>query len=76
VRYQSEAINAGGISSSYEATDIMTEAEKARLLVLEATTVKELARALNSIKVTPRDLISIFQSLKAAGALQAELIIL
>jgi flagellar P-ring protein precursor FlgI len=28
---------------------------------------------LNAIGVTPRDLISIFQSIKAAGALQAEL---
>jgi flagellar P-ring protein precursor FlgI len=33
-------------------------------------------RALNAIGVTPRDLISIFQSIKAAGALQAELEIL
>ena len=33
----------------------------------------ELARALNSLGVTPRDLITIFQMLKANGALQAEL---
>jgi flagellar P-ring protein FlgI len=33
----------------------------------------ELARALNSLGVTPHDLITIFQMLKANGALQAEL---
>ena len=35
--------------------------------------VKELADAINSMGVTPRDLISIFVALKKAGALQAEL---
>jgi flagellar P-ring protein FlgI len=39
-------------------------------------TVQEVARALNSLKVTPRDIISIFQALKEAGALKAELVIL
>jgi len=33
----------------------------------------DLVRALNSVGVTPRDLISIFQTIKASGALQAEL---
>ncbi len=41
-----------------------------------ATTVSEVAAALNSLKVTPRDMISIFQALKEAGALVAELIII
>lgn len=36
-------------------------------------TLGEVIRALNSIGVTPKDLIAIFQSIKAAGALQAEL---
>lgn len=39
------------------------------------STVQEMANALNSLNVTPRDLISIFQALKESGALQAELII-
>ncbi|MEE2657231.1 MAG: flagellar basal body P-ring protein FlgI [Candidatus Latescibacterota bacterium] len=38
-------------------------------------TVRELVRNLNALGVTPRDLISILQSLKTAGALRAELII-
>ncbi|MFH1862556.1 MAG: flagellar basal body P-ring protein FlgI [bacterium] len=40
------------------------------------TTVGEVAAALNSLGVTPADLIAIFQALKEAGALQAELVIL
>jgi flagellar P-ring protein precursor FlgI len=35
----------------------------------------EMARALNSLGVSPRDLITIFQMLKANGALQAELVV-
>ena len=38
-------------------------------------TVRELVRNLNALGVTPRDLISILQSLKVAGALRAELVI-
>jgi flagellar P-ring protein precursor FlgI len=39
------------------------------------TTVNGMVSALNSLKVKPRDLIAIFQALKEAGALQAELVI-
>lgn len=41
-----------------------------------ASNVQEVAAALNSLKVSPRDVISIFQALKEAGALMAELIIM
>lgn len=48
--------------------------EKARNLVLkEGATVEELVRALGSIGSTPRDIIAILQSLRNAGALEAEL---
>jgi flagellar P-ring protein precursor FlgI len=40
------------------------------------STIGELVRGLNSLGVKPRDLISILQGIKAAGALQAELEIL
>jgi flagellar P-ring protein precursor FlgI len=44
---------------------------------LEATaTVQDVARALNSLKVAPRDIIAIFQALKEAGALKASLMII
>lgn len=41
-----------------------------------AATVQDIARALNALKVLPRDIIAIFQALKEAGALKAELIIM
>ena len=39
-------------------------------------TLGELVRALNSVGAAPRDLIAIFQAIKAAGAMQAELSII
>jgi len=39
-------------------------------------TLAELVRALNSVGAAPRDLIAIFQAIKAAGAMQAELTII
>jgi flagellar P-ring protein FlgI len=44
-------------------------------LIEQTVTVAELARALNALGATPRDLIVIFQMLKQAGALHAELVI-
>ncbi len=41
-----------------------------------ASNVQEVAAALNSLKVSPRDIIAIFQAIKEAGALQAELVII
>lgn len=55
-------------------TNVAAVEEKSRMVVLpKATTVADVARALNALGVTPRDLISIFQLLKEAGALHAEL---
>jgi flagellar P-ring protein FlgI len=48
--------------------------EKARNVVLkQGATVEELVRALNAIGSTPRDIIAILQSLRSAGALEADL---
>lgn len=41
-----------------------------------ATTVQEVAQALNSLKISPRDIISVFQALKQAGALTGDLVII
>lgn len=41
-----------------------------------AATVQDVAKALNALKVTSRDIIAIFQALKEAGALKAELVII
>ena len=58
-------------------TDISVETETARILYIEQqANIGDLAISLNEIGVTPRDIIAIFQALKAVGALRAELIIL
>ncbi len=51
-----------------------TGTQPSRLVNLApGTSLGEVVRALNSVGVAPRDLIAIFQAIKAAGALQAEL---
>lgn len=53
--------------------EVKVKEEKASLVEVSGTTLGEIVRALNALGVTPRDLISILQALKAAGALRAEL---
>ena len=51
--------------------------EKARNVVLkQGATVEELVRALAAIGSTPRDVIAILQTLRAAGALEAEIVVI
>lgn len=51
--------------------------DSTRVIALEgASNVQEVAAALNSLKVSPQDIIAIFQAIKEAGALVGELIIL
>ena len=58
-------------------TQIGVAEQPAHLYIAPQTvTVADLARALNALGVSPRDLISIFQAIKQAGALQAELVII
>jgi len=58
-------------------TQTRVTTEQAKLFALqESASVQDIATALNALGVTPRDLIAIFQALKAAGALNAELIIM
>jgi flagellar P-ring protein precursor FlgI len=47
-----------------------------RLAVLDSgVTLEELVAGLNSLGVSPRDMISILQTIKTAGALQADLMV-
>jgi flagellar P-ring protein FlgI len=58
-------------------SEISATAEPARIIHLEEqASIGDLASALNQIGATPRDIIAIFQALKAAGALRAELVIM
>lgn len=64
----------GGETVVTPETEINADEERAKVMLLEGgATIGELVRALNAIGVSPRDMISIFQTIKAAGALQAEL---
>jgi flagellar P-ring protein FlgI len=64
----------GGASQVVPQTNVGVKQEPARNVVLkQGATVEELVRALAAIGSTPRDIISILQNLKAAGALDAVL---
>ncbi len=54
----------------------VSEGEGGLALVREGANIGEVVRALNALGVTPRDLIGIMQSIKAAGALRAELLVI
>lgn len=55
-------------------SQVQVEEESEKLLLLESgPTINDVVKAINAIGATPRDLIMIFQAIKAAGALHAEL---
>jgi len=63
-----------GQTEKTQSTEMTTVEAASQLRVIpKLVTVAELARSLNEMGLTPRDLIAIFQNLKTAGALQAEL---
>lgn len=57
------------------AKDTTVEATEppSHLIEIDGSSIEELVRALNALRVTPRDLIAILQAVKEAGALQAQL---
>ncbi|MEA3297159.1 MAG: flagellar basal body P-ring protein FlgI, partial [candidate division Zixibacteria bacterium] len=58
-------------------TRLQVNAENARVIHMKGSVyLSDVAKALNKIGATPRDIIAIFQTLKQAGALRSELIIL
>ena len=57
-------------------TEIKVIEEKRRLVPLRGTTVQELVTSLNRIGATPREIISVLQAIKSAGALKAKLEVL
>jgi flagellar P-ring protein precursor FlgI len=56
-------------------TTEVTETKSSVVPLPEMPTVEKVATALNSLGVTPRDVMAIFEAMKQAGALQAELLI-
>jgi flagellar P-ring protein precursor FlgI len=53
-----------------------TEESRQLMVMPEGVSIGDVVRALNLLGVTPRDMISIIQAVKSAGALQAELSII
>lgn len=64
----------GGQTVVTKDTSVTATEEKKQLMVVpRGVTIQDVVMALNAIGVTPRDLITIIQTIKAAGALQADL---
>ena len=64
----------GGSTQVTQQTNVAVKQEQSRSVLLQhGATVEELVRALNAIGSSPRDIISILQNLKSAGALDADL---
>ena len=71
---QPAPFSGAGTTEKVNRTEIDVKEEGGAMQVVKsALSVAELARALNALGLTPRDLVSIFEALKEAGALQASL---
>lgn len=67
----------GGETVATPETRMRVEEEKGRFFMMDGgVTIRELVAALNALGISARDIISVLQAIKAAGALQAELEVL
>jgi flagellar P-ring protein precursor FlgI len=68
---------AGAKTEVVPQTDVNVQENQAQMVNLEpGATLTDVVRALNVLGATPRDIITIMMSLKAAGALRAEVVVL
>ncbi|MBM3852299.1 MAG: flagellar basal body P-ring protein FlgI [Verrucomicrobia bacterium] len=73
---QPNAFSTGGQTAQVQSTQTaVNEGRGGFTVVAEQPSIERLAAALNSLGVSTRDMMAIFQSLKRSGALQAELVI-
>jgi len=63
----------GGQTAVVPETELGVVEQNKRLILMEGSTLRELVDGLNAIGASPRDLISILRTLRAAGALMADL---
>jgi flagellar P-ring protein precursor FlgI len=72
---QPNAFSKGGTTAIVPQSDLSVDEEKGKQFVTmrSGASLASLVAGLNSLGVTPRDMISILQSIKSAGALQAEI---
>lgn len=74
---QPNAFARRGRTVASPSTDIEVNEDSSELVVMDmGVSIAEIARALNAIGASPRDLIAILQAIKASGALHAELVVL
>lgn len=74
---QPTALSTGGQTEVVPQTEVQASETPAQLLQLkEGATVEELVRGLQTLGATSRDIVSILQAIKAAGALEADLEVL
>ncbi len=83
VRESADVVQPNPLTDSYPVvtpqTDIAVVEEEGQLTVLnlpKGVSLGEIANALNAIGATPRDLIAIFQAIKASGSMHGELVVL
>jgi flagellar P-ring protein precursor FlgI len=73
---QPQPFSQGGTTTVAPRTDTKVNEPKGTLITLsDMPTIEKVAAGLNAIGVSPRDMMAIFQAMKQAGALQAELIL-
>ena len=70
---QPNALSSGTTMAAPQVSLGVKESAARNLILKEGATVEELVRALSAVGSTPREIISILQNLKSAGALEAEL---
>lgn len=73
---QPPPLSAGQTTVTPEVNVSVKEAKARNIVLDQGASVEELVRALTAIGSTPRDIIAILQSLKAAGAIEAEVEVL
>ena len=71
---QPNAFGGGSTAVTPRTSASVTESKTSLVALQELPTVEKVASALNALGATPRDMMSIFEAMKQAGALQAELI--
>jgi flagellar P-ring protein precursor FlgI len=72
---QPEAFSETGETTVVPRTQVSVDEQTGRKIAVlpEGVTLQELVESLNALGIGPRDIISILQAIKAAGALQAEI---
>jgi len=75
---QPAPLSQGGTTQVVARTDVSVDENETKKLgvMKEGVSLQELVQSLNALGIGPRDMITILQSIKAAGALQADLAVI